>query len=95
MTQLQSVKAVFSEPRQAGDAFDTAIKRFYEAVDKGQGGLFMAVCRGKVRGGGCLCRAAVKAGSRGEGRSSDVAVAAQTLCCSWAQQPPGRVLSFS
>jgi Fanconi anemia group J protein len=51
MAQLQQVKAVFSEPRQAGDAFDTAIRRFYEAVDGGQGGLFMAVCRGKVRPG--------------------------------------------
>jgi Fanconi anemia group J protein len=51
MSQLQQVKAVFSEPRQAGDAFDTVIRNFYEAVDGGQGGLFMAVCRGKVRTG--------------------------------------------
>jgi hypothetical protein len=49
MAQLQRVKAVFSEPRQAGDAFDTSIRRYYQAVDEGQGGLFMAVCRGKVR----------------------------------------------
>jgi len=48
MAQLQRVKAVFSEPRQAGDAFDTAIRRYYEAVDEGGGGIFMAVCRGKV-----------------------------------------------
>lgn len=52
MGQLQRIKAVFSEPRAAGDAFDTAIRRYYEAVDGGQGGLFMAVCRGKVRVGG-------------------------------------------
>jgi Fanconi anemia group J protein len=50
MAQLQRLKAVFSEPRAAGDAFDAAIRRYYEAVDGGQGGLFMAVCRGKVRG---------------------------------------------
>lgn len=51
MAQLQRVKAVFSEPRRAGDDFDTTIRRFYEAIDEGQGGLFMAVCRGKVRAG--------------------------------------------
>lgn len=49
LTKLQRVKAVFQEPRQAGDAFDLAIRRYYEAVDGGQGGMFMAVCRGKVR----------------------------------------------
>jgi Fanconi anemia group J protein len=49
MVQLEGVKAVFAEPRRAGDDFDSTIRRYYEAVDEGRGGLFMAVCRGKVR----------------------------------------------
>jgi len=46
--QLEGVKHVFSEPRQAGDAFDKAIARYYAAIKSGKGGLFLAVCRGKV-----------------------------------------------
>lgn len=39
------------EPREAGKGFDEAMARYYAAVRGGQGGLFLAVCRGKVRKG--------------------------------------------
>lgn len=46
--QLTQLKEVVAEPRQAGEAFDAAISTYYRAVQDGRGGLFMAVCRGKV-----------------------------------------------
>ena len=36
------------EPKGTGEAFDGVMKDYYGAIKKGQGGLFMAVCRGKV-----------------------------------------------
>ena len=42
------MKKVVTEPKGTGDAFDAVMKEYYGAVRKGQGGLFMAVCRGKV-----------------------------------------------
>jgi Fanconi anemia group J protein len=47
--QLQRLKQIVPEPRKAGDEFDAAIAQYYKAVAEGRGGLFMAVCRGKVR----------------------------------------------
>ncbi len=35
-------------PRRAGEDFDKTISRYYQAVRSGKGGLFLAVCRGKV-----------------------------------------------
>jgi hypothetical protein len=46
--QLQRLKQIVPEPRKAGDEFDAAIAQYYKAVAEGRGGLFMAVCRGKV-----------------------------------------------
>ena len=43
------MKQVLAEPRGGGDGFDKAIAKYYAAVRSGRGGLFMAVCRGKVR----------------------------------------------
>jgi uncharacterized protein (DUF2267 family) len=48
-SQLQRLKQIVPEPRKAGDEFDAAIAQYYKAVAEGRGGLFMAVCRGKVR----------------------------------------------
>jgi Fanconi anemia group J protein len=47
--QLEGEKHVCSEPRGAGDAFDKVIAGYYKAIKQGKGGLFLAVCRGKVR----------------------------------------------
>ena len=46
--QLTALKKVVTEPKGTGDAFDAVMKEYYGAVRKGQGSLFMAVCRGKV-----------------------------------------------
>ena len=46
--QLTALKKVVSEPKGTGEAFDAVMKEYYTAIRKGQGGLFMAVCRGKV-----------------------------------------------
>lgn len=51
-SRLEAIKPLFAEPRAAGEAFDAVIASYYRAVDEGRGGLFMAVCRGKV---GCGC----------------------------------------
>ncbi len=48
LRELQALKHVVQEPRQAGDVFDKTIASYYEAIRKGKGGLFVAVCRGKV-----------------------------------------------
>jgi hypothetical protein len=47
--QMEGLKQVVCEPRQAGNAFESAIQEYYQAIKSGRGGLFMAVCRGKVR----------------------------------------------
>jgi hypothetical protein len=47
-SRLEAIKPLFAEPRAAGEAFDAVIASYYRAVDEGRGGLFMAVCRGKV-----------------------------------------------
>ena len=52
--QLTALKKVVTEPKGTGEAFDTVMKEYYSAIRKGQGGLFMAVCRGKVHTV-CLC----------------------------------------
>lgn len=46
--QLTALKKVVTEPKGTGEAFDAVMKEYYSAIRKGQGGLFMAVCRGKV-----------------------------------------------
>ncbi len=46
--QLAALKKVVTEPKGTGEAFDTVMKDYYTAIRRGQGGLFMAVCRGKV-----------------------------------------------
>ena len=84
MVQLEGVKAVFSEPRHAGDDFDSTIRRYYEAVDEGRGGLFMAVCRGKVRlfcvtGSFCCCNQAPSTGLSAHMSASTRA----RVGCSW------------
>jgi Fanconi anemia group J protein len=47
-SQLAALKKVVTEPKGTGEAFDTVMKDYYTAIKRGQGGLFMAVCRGKV-----------------------------------------------
>lgn len=47
--QLAALKKVVTEPKGTGEAFDGVMKEYYGAIRKGQGGLFMAVCRGKVK----------------------------------------------
>ena len=46
--ELATLKKVVTEPKGTGEAFDTVMKDYYGAIKKGRGGLFMAVCRGKV-----------------------------------------------
>ena len=46
--ELAALKKVVTEPKGTGEAFDGVMKDYYGAIKKGQGGLFMAVCRGKV-----------------------------------------------
>lgn len=46
--ELTALKKVVTEPKGTGEAFDGVMKDYYGAIKKGQGGLFMAVCRGKV-----------------------------------------------
>lgn len=46
--QLTALKKVVTEPKGTGEALNGVMKEYYGAIRKGQGGLFMAVCRGKV-----------------------------------------------
>ena len=46
--ELEALKKVVVEPKGTGEAFDGVMKEYYGAIRKGQGGLFIAVCRGKV-----------------------------------------------
>ena len=47
-SEIESLKQIVAEPRKAGDEFDAAIAQYYKAIQHQGGGLFMAVCRGKV-----------------------------------------------
>lgn len=47
--QIAALKTIVSEPRGTGEAFDTVMADFYAAIKSGNGALFFAVCRGKVR----------------------------------------------
>ena len=46
--QLQQTKALVCEPHGTGEAFDSAMKTYYDAIAAGQGAIFFAICRGKV-----------------------------------------------
>ena len=47
--QLAQLKHVVSEPRGGGgEELRGVMTEYYEAIEGGKGGLFMAVCRGKV-----------------------------------------------
>ena len=46
--RLNAVKPISCEPRGSGDDFDAVMTRYYEGIQRGVGGLFFAVCRGKV-----------------------------------------------
>ena len=47
-SELCTLKTVVAEPRGAQDDFDTVMRQYYGAIASGVGGLFLAVCRGKV-----------------------------------------------
>ena len=47
--QLREVKEIVTEGREAGKGFDDAMAKYYAAIKRGSGALFIAVCRGKVR----------------------------------------------
>lgn len=46
--KLASVKPVFQEPRGVGQKFEKIIQAYYTSIEKGEGGLFLGVCRGRV-----------------------------------------------
>lgn len=46
--ELHRAKALVCEPHGTGEAFDAAMKAYYEAIADGQGAIFFAICRGKV-----------------------------------------------
>lgn len=46
---LNDKKPAFCEPRGTGDHFDAVMDGYYASVRAGNGGMLMAVCRGKVR----------------------------------------------
>jgi hypothetical protein len=50
LKKLQQIKPVWREP-QGGTAEDLeeSIQEYYAAIKDGRGGIFIAVCRGKVR----------------------------------------------
>lgn len=47
--ELQGLKEVLTEPREAGKGFDNMLTKYQSAVRQGRGALLVAVCRGKVR----------------------------------------------
>ena len=47
--QLQFLKEVVSEPRNAGRDFDAAMQKYTQAAQGGGGALLIAICRGKVQ----------------------------------------------
>ena len=46
--QLQRAKTLVCEPHGTGEAFDNAMKTYYDAIAEGRGAIFFAICRGKV-----------------------------------------------
>lgn len=46
--QINGLKKIVCEPRGTGDLFDKAMSDYYSAIRRGKGGIFMAICRGKV-----------------------------------------------
>lgn len=48
-SELEAVKKVVMEPKGTGEAFDTVMTEYYDAIRAGRGGLFLAICRGKVK----------------------------------------------
>lgn len=51
-SRLEQMKHVVTEPRGGGpDALQSVIMEYYAAIKEGRGGLFIAVCRGKVSEG--------------------------------------------
>ncbi|GMH35725.1 hypothetical protein BSKO_03593 [Bryopsis sp. KO-2023] len=51
LRKLTAVKPVFQEPRGGGPQFDETIQKYYASIDKGRGGIFLGVCRGKASEG--------------------------------------------
>ena len=47
-SQINGLKKIVCEPRGTGDLFDKAMSDYYSAIRRGKGGIFMAICRGKV-----------------------------------------------
>ncbi len=55
--KLAKLKHVVQEPRTGGnEGLQKVMAEYYGAISRGEGGLFMAVCRGKVGAcdSGCL-----------------------------------------
>ncbi|KAK9837585.1 hypothetical protein WJX74_000931 [Apatococcus lobatus] len=50
-SQINGLKKIICEPRGTGELFDKAMSDYYSAIRRGKGGIFMAVCRGKVSEG--------------------------------------------
>lgn len=47
--RLNALKPITCEPRASGEDFDAVMTGYYEGIQRGSGGIFLAVCRGKVR----------------------------------------------
>jgi len=43
------LKPVVCEPRGSGEEFERIMTSYYDDIKKGAGGIFFAICRGKVR----------------------------------------------
>lgn len=57
--RLERLKHIVMEPRGGGsEGLQKVMETYYHAIATGRGGLFMAVCRGKVRRMLCLGAAA-------------------------------------
>jgi hypothetical protein len=46
--QLTALKPVVCEPRGGGEEFEKIMTSYYDDIKKGAGGIFFAICRGKV-----------------------------------------------
>jgi len=46
--QLTALKPVVCEPRGSGDEFEKIMSSYYDDIKRGAGGIFFAICRGKV-----------------------------------------------
>ena len=47
--QLTALKPAVCEPRGTGEEFEKVMASYYDNIKKGAGGIFFAICRGKVR----------------------------------------------